>query len=296
MNILLVLLGVLLVFNSSEPLLIGLGFVLVIYTVFDIYNGIKPIENEVEYSENSKAIFEKLKTKIEQRSEIEKYAGIVTSAAIHIAKSDGRISEKEIESIRHTIKREFQNEVDEYLIADIVKLTKEEIKNFSIEELFGSLITVVNLFYSYLQFAGWEARIELTSILFTMIYEVALADDGSVSFVEETFFNRLCAQYSIPTNFILNIKRTAEYNHRIRNYKSNSNYQKTNFNEELKNSLKLFNLNENYTLQELEKSWKQFAIQYHPDKFHNSSKEVYEMMNRKFIEAKSAYEFLKKRK
>jgi hypothetical protein len=296
LNIILVLIGILLVFNAREPLFIGLGFLIVIYTIFDIYNTLSPNIQEIDnQNEISEKVNSKLKNLIETRTEIEKYASIVTSASIHIAKSDGRISEKEIESIRHTIKREFQNEVDEYLIADIVKITKEEIKNFSVEELFISLVGVVNLFYSYLQFAGWEARIELTSILFTMIYEVALADDGIVTYIEETFFNRLCIQYSIPPNFVVNIKRTAEYNHRTRNSNSNSNYKNSN-QDELKNSLKLFDLKENYTIQELEKAWKQFAVQYHPDKFHNASKEVYEMMNRKFIEAKSAYEFLKKRK
>ncbi|MBL0267070.1 MAG: hypothetical protein IPQ05_25345 [Leptospiraceae bacterium] len=38
------------------------------------------------------------------------------------------------------------------------------------------------------------------------------------------------------------------------------------------------------------------AIMYHPDKFYNAKPEIYELMNKKFIEAKDAHEFFEKEK
>lgn len=304
-NLLLILLGLFLIINSKEILFFLMG---VFFIVLAIRRGLDEFSGE-EIPDNrqyvSGLIF-KIRNEISNHAIIAQYAALLASACIHIAKSDGRISEKEIQVIRQAIHREFSGDVDENLIARIVSYTKQHIQNFSKEQIFQSLVEVVNLYFQHLEVAGWEARIELTSMLFLMIYEVALAD-GGVTQTEEELFNRLCYHFSLPGAYVQNIKRTAQYNVNARaNRGSSSSYNYSGQgqaftyeyadNTKLKNSLALFNLKETYTLEELEKAWKQMAVMYHPDKFHNAKPEIYELMNKKFIEAKDAYEFLKKRK
>lgn len=301
LNLFLILIGIFLIINSKEILFFILGVFLVVLAIrrtLDEFSG-EPVADNREYLSG---LVYKIRNEINGYSILEQYAAILASACIHIAKSDGRISEKEIQVIRQAIHREFQGNIDENLIARIVTHTKLHVQNFSKEEIFQSLIEVVNLYFQHLNMAGWEARIELTSMLFLMIYEVALAD-GGITQVEEELFNRLCFHFSLPGAYVQNIKRTAQYNVNARaNKGSGSNYSDHAYNfdyadsSKLKNSLALFNLNENYSLEELEKAWKQMAVMYHPDKFHNAKPEIYELMNKKFIEAKDAYEFLKKRK
>ena len=299
-NLILTLLGLFLIINSKEILFFILGVFLVVLAVrrtLDEFSG----ETVTDNREYLSALVYKIRNEIGGYSILEQYAAILVSACIHIAKSDGRISEKEILVIRQAIQREFQGNVDENLIARVVGYTKQHIQNFSKEEIFQSLVEVVNLYFQHLNGAGWEARIELTSMLFLMIYEVALAD-GGVTQAEEDLFNRLCFQFSLPGAYVQNIKRTAQYNVNARTNQNSSGHTGQAYTREyvdsskLKNSLVLFNLKETYTLEELEKAWKQMAIMYHPDKFHNAKPEIYELMNKKFIEAKDAYEFLKKRK
>ena len=299
-NLILTLLGLFLIINSKEILFFILGVFLVVLAVrrtLDEFSG----ETVTDNREYLSALVYKIRNEIGGYSILEQYAAILVSACIHIAKSDGRISEKEILVIRQAIQREFQGNVDENLIARVVGYTKQHIQNFSKEEIFQSLVEVVNLYFQHLNGAGWEARIELTSMLFLMIYEVALAD-GGVTQAEEDLFNRLCFQFSLPGAYVQNIKRTAQYNVNARTNQNSSGHTGHAYTHEyadsskLKNSLALFNLKETYTLEELEKAWKQMAIMYHPDKFHNAKPEIYELMNKKFIEAKDAYEFLKKRK
>ncbi|MBP7284929.1 MAG: TerB family tellurite resistance protein, partial [Leptospiraceae bacterium] len=284
-NLLLTLIGLFLILNSKEILFFLLGVFLVVMAIrrtIDEFSG-DPVSDDRDYVNG--LVF-RIRTEIRGFAIIEQYAAILVSACIHIAKSDGRISEKEIQVIRQAIHREFQGNVDENLIARIVGHTKQHIQNFSKDQIFLSLVDVVNLYFQHLDTAGWEARIELTSMLFLMIYEVALAD-GGVTQAEEELFNRLCFQFSLPGSYIQNIKRTAQYNVNARaNRSSNYSGQAYNYeyadNSKLKNSLALFNLRETYTLEELEKAWKQMAIMYHPDKFHNAKPEIYELMNKKF--------------
>lgn len=80
-----------------------------------------------------------IRTEIRGYTIIEQYAAILASACIHIAKSDGRISEQEIRVIRQAIQREFQGRVDENLIARIVGHTKQHIQSFSKEQIFYHL-------------------------------------------------------------------------------------------------------------------------------------------------------------
>ncbi|MBK8396026.1 MAG: TerB family tellurite resistance protein [Leptospiraceae bacterium] len=300
-NLLLTIVGIYLILNSREILFFILGVFLVVMAIrrmLDELSGDVTPDNR----EYVNGLVYLIRTEIRGYTIIEQYAAILASACIHIAKSDGRISEQEIRVIRQAIQREFQGRVDENLIARIVGHTKQHIQSFSKEQIFLSLVDVVNLYFQHLDLAGWEARMELTSMLFLMIYEVALAD-GGVTDAEEELFNRLCFQFALPGSYVQNIKRTAKYNVNARsNRSSNANYSGQSYNSEYidnskyKNSLALFNLKEVYTLEELEKAWKQMAIMYHPDKFHNAKPEIYELMNKKFIEAKDAYEFLKKRK
>jgi uncharacterized tellurite resistance protein B-like protein len=293
--------GLFLILNTREFFGNILGLVVILLSIKSMIESFtdstKISEENIDGESN---LIKIIKNEIKYRTEIEKYAAILASASIHIAKSDGRISEKEIETLRITIHREFADSIDEKLIAKIVQITKDEISNKSLEGIFDSLIQTINLFYYYLQNAGWEARVELTTILFTLIYEVAISDGGITS-TEEHLFNRLCFHFSIPGPYLENIKRTAFYNYNTRQNQKYSNYSssynETNYNSsKRKASLELFNLKDNFTLQELEKAWKQLAVQYHPDKFHSAKPEIYNLMNKKFVEAKEAYEFLKKEK
>ena len=57
--------------------------------------------------------------------------------------------------------------------------------------------------------AGWEARIELTSMLFLMIYEVALADGGNYSKSKKNY-SIDSVFFFITGAYVQNIKRTAQ--------------------------------------------------------------------------------------
>ncbi|MDX1959854.1 MAG: hypothetical protein SFU98_14885 [Leptospiraceae bacterium] len=233
-----------------------------------------------------------LRTLIQDESPVNILSGILSSISIHIAKIDGVISEKEIQALKNSINRNFQNIIDHSFIANIVGITKVHLNKIGHAGILSSLIDIIDLYFELIGNLNREEKYEFKILLFTIIYEVGIADNGRLSFEEAIILKGLYDHYSIPLEQQEVIRRSAEYNYnfgtRAKDYEKSSN-------EKLKESLKLFDLSENYSKEDLEKAWKKFVFTYHPDKHHSASNEIREMMNRKFTEGKEVYDFLASR-
>ncbi|MCB1177915.1 MAG: DnaJ domain-containing protein [Leptospiraceae bacterium] len=226
----------------------------------------------------------------EYRSAVETLAAILACICIHIAKADGKISEKEIKTIKNSIDENFYFNIDHKFISKVVTLTKDHINSIGINKLFFSSERVMFLYLELIQSQAPQKRNELITLLFTIIYEVAISDHGYASPEKEYLFNALCEKFGMSLEKQEVIKRTAKYKYNMRNntYSNSNNFQTNKISE----ARKLFGLEQNFNKTDLDKSWKKIAMMYHPDKFHSEGEEVYNAMNKKFLEAKNAYDIL----
>lgn len=71
---------------------------------------------------------------------------------------------------------------------------------------------------------------------------------------------------------------------RFKNAKSPANSQKAQF-------LRILQLTEPFTQEQLKRSYRKLAVKYHPDKFHNASEAEQEEAEKQFLELQKAYEF-----
>lgn len=222
-------------------------------------------------------------------------SAVIASICIHIAKSDGRISEEEIDAIRFFIASKFKN-VDHDYIKRIVVITRQHIEQIGSENLFQSIIEVIELYLNLVRSFDKENRESLTFLIFGVIYEVAIAD-GGIHPNEEILFQRICNYFYIPRDYQAQIKRSAHYNYNVRqNQKERQNtagVRTISESEKFQESLNYFSLDKNYSTQDLDKAWKKVAMMYHPDRYHNANEETYNLMNEKFLEGKKIYEYLK---
>ena len=261
-----------------------------------IYSFLKTKDSKIEKDKisdsarNNYFYILKLKELFDGRSGITILASVMASISIHIAKSDGQISDKEIESIRFSINRIFGGKVEHNFISEVVRITKEHLNAVGLGNILSSILEVFRIYMDLIAYLPPEERHDFTINLFTMLYEVALADEGKLNAQEERIFHALYGHFGIPLEYQDIIRRTAYYNYTARNSRKKSQVSVPSIN--LKDSLELFGLKENYTKEELEKAWKKLALMYHPDKYHNSDPELYKVMNDKFVQAKEVYEFL----
>lgn len=217
-------------------------------------------------------------------------AAILASVSIHIAKVDGHVSQAEVDALKYQISNKF-NSLDHNFINSIVSRTKEHINSIGKRNILQSSIDIISLYFEILDNIASRDREYLSTLIFSILYEVAIADDGTASFEEEDLFNNICYHFQIPLDVLEQIKRTATYNYNVR---QNSRYSRTSVeSSKFKESIDLFNLSPNYTSEELEKAWKKFIMMYHPDRHHTSDQEVYKMMNQKFLDAQEVYNYLK---
>ncbi len=233
----------------------------------------------------------KLRELFDGRTGVDILASVMASISIHIAKADGRISDKEIESIRYSVDRIFNGKADHTFISEVVRSTKEHLQSIGLGNILPSILEIFTIYIELIQYLPEDEKNDFFISLFTMLYEVAIADDGKLEYPEEKIFQALYVHFGIPLEYQDLIKRTAQYNYSARvsgkNRPSPPSPEK-----KFKDALEFFGLKENYTKEELEKAWKKMALLYHPDKYHNSDPEVYRVMNEKFVQAKEVYEFL----
>lgn len=216
-------------------------------------------------------------------------AAILASVSIHIAKVDGQVSQAEIDTLRQQISGKF-NDLNHEFISYIVKRTKAHINSIGRWNIQQSCIDIISVYFDILDNVAFREREYLSTLLFSILYEVAIADEGVARPEEDKLFNNICYFFQIPYDVIEQIKRTATYNF---NARQNSKYRPPESSSKFKESISLFDLSPNYTSEELEKAWKKFIVLYHPDKHHTSNPEVYQMMNQKYLDAQDVYNYLK---
>ena len=215
-------------------------------------------------------------------------ASILASASIHIAKVDGVISEEEISAIRYGITNEISDKVDQEKIAKVVSMTKTHISQIGVNGIYDSLIELINYHISILQNIEESGRADLAILLFTIMYEVAIAD-GGIHPAEERLFSRLCGYFSLSNEHLEIIIRTANYHYQHRKNQAAKPDESLRF----KDSIIFLGVSADYTKEDLDKAWRKIAILHHPDKFHNSEPAVYELGKKKYQEAQDAYQYLK---
>jgi uncharacterized tellurite resistance protein B-like protein len=231
-----------------------------------------------------------LRILFENRNSIDVLSAILAGLCIHIAKADGKISENEIKTIRASIDENFRDKIDHKFISEIVTLTKQHIQTVGLNKLFQSAEKVMFLYLEIIQYLPSRNQEELITLLFTIIYEVAISDTGYASHEKEVLFDALCTRFGITSDYQEVIKRTAVYKYNL--HKNSGVNDKSRQDNQIQEAKKLFGLEDNFTKDDLEKAWKKMAMAYHPDKFHNKGEEVYNMMNQKFLQAKQAYDLL----
>ncbi|MCB1156326.1 MAG: TerB family tellurite resistance protein [Leptospiraceae bacterium] len=254
-----------------------------------------------DYFQNTRSsLISKLKREFAMRTPTEVLSGVIASVSIHIAKSDGRISEEEIDAIKFALKTRF-GQVEQKFIRDIVLLTREHIEEIGEDSIFPSIVEVINLYLRLVDSLDTINRETLYLLIFGVIYEVSIAD-GQIRYKEEILFQRICSYFRIPRDYQAQIKRSAHYAYNVRKNRGfgyeDSSYQTSEPSGQkeairFKESIDFFNLNANYSSEELEKAWKKIIMMYHPDRHHNAKPEIYELMNQKFLESKQVYEYLK---
>jgi len=233
----------------------------------------------------------KLRELFDGRSGVDILASVMASISIHIAKADGNISDKEIESIRYSVDRVFNGKADHTFISEVVRITKEHLQSIGLGNILTSILEIFQIYMELIQYLPEDERNDFFISLFTMLYEVAIADDGKLNYPEEKIFQALYSNFGIPLEYQDLIKRTAQYNYNARKVNKDKPAS-VSPEKKFKDALEFYGLKDSYTKEELEKAWKKMALLYHPDKYHNSDPEVYRVMNEKFVQAKEIYEFL----
>jgi uncharacterized tellurite resistance protein B-like protein len=216
---------------------------------------------------------------------------------VHMAKADGQISKTEIDGIREYFQEDFQEDFRDDLLAKASVLIKKHIQDYSTEELavsaafcMDSWFEVINSCYNTKNSKEDEEVENLAAHVFSTVYKVALIDGIEES--EKKFFYRMCQHLNISNETIEFTIRFAEYLFNSEKYEKETTLKDD---EKIKLGLKLFNLKENFTKEELTSSWKNFAKTNHPDRFHFLEKEEYNKINESFLKAKESYEFLLER-
>ncbi|MEM7184470.1 MAG: TerB family tellurite resistance protein [Spirochaetota bacterium] len=264
---------------------------------FSSSNSYQPQSYNDDFNPSSKLIH-KLRQEFAFQSTSNIFAGVIASVSVLIAKSDGHISRDEMEAIRFAISTKLGDNVDHQYVRKIVDVTKEYLDTIHKQQLLQSILDVVNLYLNLIDVLVQEEADTLTLLVFSSIYEVAIAD-GGIHMQEEILFQRICNHFRIPFDYQAQIKRSAYYSYNARKSRQrseNSNYTSYQADvdaEKFQASIELFDLQDDYTEQDLEKAWKKFIMMYHPDKHHNAAPEIYELMNKRFVEAKDVYNYLK---
>lgn len=242
-----------------------------------------------EHSNFAQRYFHKvLQREFENKSAIQILVAILSSLCTHLAKADGSISEKEMQTLKASLNENFSGMVDHVFIARIVRITTNHLNYLNYEQIFHSALDVTKIYLDLVEYLPREEREQILLLLFTILYEIVLAD-GTYSNAKESMFSALLNRLGISLDYQEIIKRTAYYKF------SQKKYDKTTViptSIKIENAKKLLGLGDNFTKYELEKAWKKFAVAYHPDKYHNQGEEVYRLMNQKFVEAKEAYDIL----
>jgi uncharacterized tellurite resistance protein B-like protein len=210
--------------------------------------------------------------------------------SIHMAKADGVIDNSEIEGIRSYFKETYGDELDESLLAKASPMVREFIQTYTPDELILSACISLDVWFEVLKgtIEDEETRTEFIFQIFGFVYQVALMD-GILQSSETRFFKGICDYFHLDREAREYIERVGEYQF---NARKNRNESVKESEKEIENALKLFQLNGNYTKEELQKAWKNYAKLNHPDKFHSVDRGIYEKINAQFLEAKKGYDLL----
>jgi len=210
--------------------------------------------------------------------------------SIHMAKADGVIDNSEIEGIRSYFKETYGKDLDESLLAKASPMVRENIQAYTPDELILSACISLDVWFEVLKgtFEDEDTRTEFIFQIFGFVYQVALMD-GILQSSEIKFFKGICDYFHLDKEAREYIERMGEYQF---NARKNRNETVRESEKEIENVLRLFQLKENYTKEELQKAWKNYAKLNHPDKFHSVDRSLYEKINAQFLEAKKGYDLL----
>jgi hypothetical protein len=221
----------------------------------------------------------------------------LAAMSVHIAKSDGHISENEMNFLRKSLEK-FPGRVNHSVIAETVKITKEYLVTIDKNQYLPSLIKLIEEYLTLFNSINPIENREIYFDLMTLLYGIGLADTGFLNYESEFFFQRLFQILGFSPGVQEYIKVSAHQSYAKVSGKSNYRSSTQKYNppkDKIKEGIQFFGLSDQFTKEELEVAWKKMAKTYHPDKYHNADEKVYKEMNQKFVEAKEYYQILQER-
>lgn len=189
------------------------------------------------------------------------FVELFTRLLIHLARSDGKVDQSEIQAIRQFFISQLQfNSPQVQWIDDIIYSAKNH--SYSIDELIYELQTKFNQ--------------SVHILLIELLYHVAQSD-GTISKSEIDLINYIVVKLNI-----------SDFDHaRIRaQYKLNQTNSK--------NYYSILGVSENATQEEIKKAYKDAVKKYHPDTVQHLGEDFKKVAEEKFKAVTEAYNYLKK--
>ncbi len=224
---------------------------------------------------------------------------LTASNAYTLAKVDGQVTENEMISLRQSMIRHFGPSVNHALIRDSIEFTRNFLTSAGRDIDYQSFAGYNAYFFDHLimrQSTPRDRQLYLI-LYFQILYEIAY-DTGMNHPEQFSLLQWLETYFNLPPSIINYIKQIAYYSRAQENsggyqYSQTSTQSRQN---ELEAAWNLFGLKPNATTEEIKKSYRRLAKEYHPDRYATMPEELRNKAKEKFQQISSAYELLMKYK
>ncbi|MBP7460395.1 MAG: DnaJ domain-containing protein [Candidatus Delongbacteria bacterium] len=227
------------------------------------------------------------------------FLALVASNAYLLVKVDGRVTEEEMTALRESLIRHFGQNLNHNLVKDVIEFTRTQIGQPQASINFQDYMAYnAYIFNHYLMssLSSHDRQVYLI-LYFQILYEIVYANQlnqpqelALIQFLEEYF--------NLPHTIIQHIRQMAYYSSQTSSsryqYGRNETYFRPNREDELQKAWQLFGLHPGSSREEIKKSFRRLAKEYHPDRYTGMPEELQNKAKEKFQQINNAYELLLK--